>query len=121
MPQAKHTPLLWGTFLNDLSSPATMKTSEITHDKENNQLYLEAGEERVRALVEYEIKDDKMYLTKSEVPKELGGSGIGKILVEKSLQKLVEDGYDKQYKIIAKCSFIKYFVEKSDKWSDIIS
>ena len=98
-----------------------MKISEITHDKENNQLYLEAGEESVRALVEYEIRDDKMYLTKTEVPKELSGNSIGKILVEKSLEKLVEEGYDKEYEIIADCSFIKYFVEKNDKWSEVVS
>ncbi len=58
-----------------------------------------------------------MYLTHSEVPKELRGNGIGKILVE----KLVEDGYDKEYRIIAKCPFITYFVENSPKWSEIIS
>ncbi|WP_299878105.1 GNAT family N-acetyltransferase [uncultured Cocleimonas sp.] len=98
-----------------------MKTSEIIHDKENHQLYLEAGEENIRALVEYEIKDDKMYLTKTEVPKELGGNGIGKILVENSLQKLVDEGYDKEYEMIADCSFIKYFVEKNDKWGEIVS
>ena len=62
-----------------------------------------------------------MYLTHSEVPKELSGNGIEKILVEKSLEKLVEDGYDKEYRIIAKCPFIKYVVAKSNKWSEIIS
>lgn len=98
-----------------------MKISEITHDKENNQLYLEAGSESLRAFVEYEVKKDKMNLTVSKVPKELRGNGIGNILVEKALEKLVEEGYDKEYKIIAKCPFIKYFVEKSDKWSEIIS
>ena len=97
-----------------------MNISEITHDKDNNQLYLEAGENNLRALVDYKIKNDKMYLTHSEVPVELRGNGIGKILIKKTLEKLVEEGYDKQYTIIATCPFIVYFVEKNQEWSEII-
>jgi len=96
-----------------------MKISKIIHDKENSQLYLEA--EGARALIDYKIRKDRMYLTHSEVPKELSGNGIGKTLVEKSLEKLVEEGYDKEYRIIAKCPFIKYVVAKSAKWSAIVS
>lgn len=95
-----------------------MKISKITHDKENSQLYLEA--DGARALIDYKIRNDRMYLTHSEVPKELRGNGIGKILVNKSLEKLLEEGYDKEYRIIAKCPFIKYVVAKSAKWSEII-
>ncbi|GAA0396551.1 hypothetical protein GCM10009133_02050 [Cocleimonas flava] len=61
-----------------------------------------------------------MYLTHSEVPVALRGNGIGKILIEKTLEKLVEEGYEQEYKIIAKCPFIKYFIEKNEKWSEII-
>ena len=95
-----------------------MEISEITHDKENSQLYLEA--EGARALVDYKIRNDRMYLTHSEVPHELRGNGIGKVLVEKSLEKLIAEGYDKKYRIIAKCPFIKYVADKSEKWSEII-
>ena len=93
--------------------------SKVIHDKENNQLYLEA--EGARALIDYKIRKNRMYLTHSEVPVELRGNGIGKILVEKSLEKLLEESYDKEYKIIAKCSFIKYVVAKNPKWSEIVS
>ena len=95
-----------------------MNISEITHDKENSQLYLEA--DGARALIDYKIRKDRMYLTHSEVPVELRGNGIGKILIEKGLTKLIEEGYDKEYRIIAKCPFIKYVVAKSEKWSEII-
>ena len=107
-----------------------MKVNEITHDKRNSQLYLEvelktelkgkAETKNARALIDYKIRNDRMYLTHSEVPKTLRGNGIGKILVEKSLEKLVEEGYDKEYRIIANCPFIKYVVAKSDKWREII-
>lgn len=95
-----------------------MQISDITHDKENSQLYLEA--DGAKALIDYKIRNDRMYLTHSEVPVELRGNGIGKILIEKGLTKLVEEGYDKKYRIIAKCPFIKYVVAESGKWSDII-
>ena len=93
--------------------------SKVIHDKEHSLLYLEA--EGARAHIDYKIRKDRMYLTHSEVPVELRGNGIGKTLVEKSLEKLLEEGYDKEYKIIAKCSFIKYVVAKSPKWSEIVS
>ena len=95
-----------------------MKISEIIHDRERSQLYLEV--DGVRALVDYKIRNDRMYLTHSEVPKELRGHGVGKILVDKSLEKLIEEGYDKEYRIIAKCSFIKYIVAENNKWSEIV-
>lgn len=96
-----------------------MKISNITHDTENSQLYLDVDGER--ALIDYKIRRDRMYLTHSEVPITLRGKGIGKILVEKSLESLVKDGYDKEYVIIAKCPFIKYVVAKSPRWSEIVS
>ena len=95
-----------------------MKISEIIHDRERSQLYLEV--DGVRALVDYKIRNDRMYLTHSEVPKELRGHGVGKILVDKSLEKLIKEGYDKEYRIIAKCSFIKYIVAENNKWSEIV-
>ena len=93
--------------------------SKVIHDKENSLLYLEA--EGARAHIDYKIRKDRMYLTHPEVPIELRGNGIGKILVEKSLEKLLEEDYDKEYKIIPKCSFIKYVVAKSPRWREIVS
>ncbi len=95
-----------------------MEISEITHDKENSQLTLEI--DGARALIDYKIRNNRMYLTHSEVPVELRGNGIGKILIEKGLTKLVEEGYDKEYRIIAKCPFIKYYVAKNPKWAHIV-
>lgn len=95
-----------------------MEISEITHDKENSQLTLEVDGHK--AYVDYKLRNDRFYLTYAKTPKELRGKGIGKILVNKALEKLVEEGYDKEHRIIAKCPFIKYVVEKSDKWREIV-
>ena len=41
-----------------------MKISEITHEKENSQLYPDA--DGVHALIDYKIRKDSLYLTLSE-------------------------------------------------------
>lgn len=92
--------------------------SEITHDKDNSQLTLEI--DGSIAYVDYKLRKNRFYLTYAKIPTALRGRGIGKILVNKSLEKLIEEGYDKEHRIIAKCPFIKYVVAKSEKWRDIV-
>lgn len=55
----------------------------IIHDIENQQYTLNINGEIAR--VEYSLKDDRMYLLHSEIPFNLRGQGIGKVLVEKTL------------------------------------
>lgn len=87
---------------------------EIVHDKDNKQFTMEVkGEE---AKVEYELKDGKMYLVYSEVPHALRGQGIGKQLVEKTFEKLSNEGYQ----AVAVCGYVKSVAQRSDKWSSII-
>ena len=57
-----------------------------------------------------------MYLNHSEVPKSLQGKGIGKVLVEKTFEKLTDEGY----KAIAVCSYVKLVAQRSEKWQKII-
>ena len=95
-----------------------MNLSKIIHDKENSQLYLEV--EGAKAYIDYKLRKDRFYLTYAKIPQALRGKGIGKILINKGLEKLIEEGYDKEHRIIAKCPFIKYVVEKSEKWSEIV-
>jgi len=57
-----------------------------------------------------------MALNHSEVPYNLRGQGIGKVLVEKTFEQLTKEGY----KAVAICSYIKVVARRSDKWSTII-
>ena len=93
--------------------------SDITHDTKNSQLTMEV--DGFGALIDYKIRSGRMYLTHSEVSTELRGNGIGKILIEKSLELLVKEGYDKEFVIIAKCPFIKYVVAKNPRWKGVVS
>ena len=88
---------------------------EIVHQKDKNRYILNIN--NAIAKVEYVIKNDKMYLTHSEVPVSLRGQGIGKILVEKTFEKLTEEGF----KAVAMCSYVKAVAKRSEKWIDIIS
>ena len=88
---------------------------EIQHQKEKNRYILNIDEHIAK--IEYEIKNDKMYLIHSEVPPSLRGQGIGKILVTKTFEKLTEEGYQ----AVAVCSYIKLVAIRSEKWKNIIS
>lgn len=87
---------------------------EVIHHKENHQFTMEVDGEIAK--VDYQMRDGKMYLVYSEVPFNIRGQGIGKILVEKTFEKLTEEGYD----AVAVCGYIKSVARESDKWRSII-
>ena len=87
---------------------------QIEHDKENSRYKLNIN--GAYAKVDYVLKNDIMYLVHSEVPYELRGQGIGKVLVEKTFEKLTEEGYRAK----AVCSYVKAVARRSDTWKEII-
>jgi len=87
---------------------------DIEHDKGHNRFTLNINGELAK--VDYKIKNNKMYLVHSEVPYNLRGQGIGKTLVEKTFEKLTEEGY----KAVAVCSYIKAVAKRSENWNSII-
>jgi predicted GNAT family acetyltransferase/glutaredoxin len=84
------------------------------HDKENTRFIIDINGELAK--VEYTLRDGKMYLVHSEVPYNLRGQGIGKVLVEKTFEKLTEENYT----AVAVCSYIKLVKNRSDYWNGII-
>ncbi|MGY5353884.1 GNAT family N-acetyltransferase [Wenyingzhuangia sp. IMCC45467] len=88
---------------------------EIEHQKDKNRYILKVKD--ATAIVEYSIKNNKMYLTHSEVPENLRGQGIGKILVEKTFEQLTREGYQ----AVAVCGYVKIVAQRSEKWKQIIS
>ncbi len=86
----------------------------IVHDKENNRFTMDINGELAK--VEYQLRDGKMYLTHSEVPYNLRGQGIGKVLVEKTFEQLTTENF----KAVAVCSYIKAVARRSKKWNSII-
>jgi len=87
---------------------------EVIHNKENKTFTMDVNGETAK--VDYQLKDGKMYLVFSEVPSTLRGQGIGKQLVEKTFEKLTEEGYE----AVAVCGYVKAVASRSEKWSKII-
>ncbi|MDG1331355.1 MAG: N-acetyltransferase [Crocinitomicaceae bacterium] len=92
-----------------------MSEREIIHDKENHEYVLNLPD-GLKASVSYSLYDNHMRLTYSEVPRELRGQGIGKELVEKTFEKLTEEGYEAE----AVCGYIRRIAIRSEKWGEII-
>ena len=86
----------------------------IIHDKELSRFTLDINGEIAK--VNYQLRQDKMYLLHSEVPYNIRGQGIGKVLVEKTFEQLTHEGY----KAVAVCSYIKAVASRSEKWNEII-
>lgn len=87
---------------------------ELEHDQEKQKFVLTINEEE--AWVEYQVKNDVLYLIHSEVPYALRGRGIGKVLVEKTFEKLTSEGRN----AVAVCSYIRAVASRSEKWQDRI-
>ena len=91
-----------------------MTLSEIIHDPKQGQFRMEVDGKT--ALVNYTNQNGKLHLVHSEVPKELQGQGIGKVLVEKTFAYIEQHGLE----AVAVCPFIKIVAQRSPKWKNII-
>lgn len=87
---------------------------EVKHNKDNKEFTMDVNGQTAK--VDYNLKDGKMYLVYSEVPHQLRGQGIGKQLVEKTFEKLTEEGY----KAVAVCGYVKAVASNSEKWNKMI-
>lgn len=87
---------------------------EVIHDKNKRQFTMEVDGQIAK--VDYELKADKMYLVYSEVPFNIRAQGIGKVLVEKTFEKLTEEGYE----AVAVCGYVKSVARNNEKWKAII-
>ena len=79
---------------------------------------------------DYELKDDvhrqqyeyiksingEIYLTHTEVPRELEGKGIGSQLVEKTLQDIERQGL----RLVPLCPFVAAYIKKHPEWRRIV-
>ena len=84
------------------------------HDAEKHQFRLMMGDEF--ALIDYTIREGRWYLVHSEVPYDLRGQGIGKVLVEKTFEYIEAHQID----AVAVCSYIKLVAQRSPKWRNVI-
>ncbi len=68
------------------------------------------------AKIEYIATLDKIYLTHTEVPKELEGKGIASKLVKFAL----EDIEKKDLTLIPLCPFVAMYIKKHPEWKKLV-
>ncbi len=64
------------------------------------------------AKIEFNRKENKIYLIHTEVPQELGGKGIASALVK----AVLEDIEKKNLTLIPKCPFVAGYLERHPEW-----
>jgi len=63
----------------------------------------------------YKMRDNTMFLMYTEVPRELGGRGVGSALVLEAL----EFAKANNFKVAVMCSFIAHYIRKNPQWYDL--
>jgi predicted GNAT family acetyltransferase len=69
------------------------------------------------ALAAYRLKPGVIAFTHTEVPKELGGRGIGSQLAKGALDQVRARGL----KVVPLCPFIKAYIEKHPAYQDLLA
>lgn len=88
---------------------------EVKHNKELRQF--EARVNGSVAKIEYTQMDDRIFLTHTEVPSELGGKGVGKFLVKNTLEEVER----MRMKVIPACTFVKSFIQKNSEYRRMLA
>ena len=68
------------------------------------------------AFIEYIKTKDKIYLTHTEVPRELEGKGIGTALVKQAL----EDVKQKDLTLVPLCPFVALYIKRHPEWKALV-
>jgi predicted GNAT family acetyltransferase len=92
-----------------------MKPFELIHNEDESQF--ESHIDDQIAFVEYYFEEKKIYLTHTEVPKELQGQGFATQLIEQTLEYIKKN----HLVLIPLCSFVANYVNKNPQWHPILS
>lgn len=84
-------------------------------NKSQNQFELEVGEHT--AFLEYYMEGDKMFMTHTEAPEELRGTGAAGNLVNQALQYVK----DNSLIVVPLCSYVADYINEHPEWSTILS
>lgn len=85
--------------------------------KGNNKFYIGNNEEKVQAEVSYFIDENNIItIMHTIVSPELGGQGVGKILIK----KMVKFAREENTKIIPKCEYAKKEFTKNKEYEDVL-
>lgn len=89
--------------------------SEVRDNESKHQFELTVDGHLAKA--EYRLRPGRIVFTHTEVPKELGGRGIGSQLAKGALDQVRARGL----KVTPLCPFIKGYIEKHPEYADLVA
>ena len=72
--------------------------------------------EGLKPRIEYIKAQDKIYLTHTEVPKQLEGKGIASLLVKEVLKDIKE----KNLTLVPLCPFVALYIKRHPEWKELV-
>ncbi len=88
--------------------------SAVINNKAHHRFELEL--EGHLATEHYKLEGNVITFEHTDVPKELGGRGVGSILVQGALDQVRASGL----KLIPQCPFVKAWIEKNPEYLDLV-
>ena len=82
-------------------------------DVHNFEMYVNSQ----RSFIDYQRKDDTVYLLHTEVPEQQSGEGIASELVGKTLEYL----HKNQLKMVPSCSYVRTFLRRHPEWNHLLA
>ncbi|MBN2174179.1 MAG: N-acetyltransferase [Bacteroidales bacterium] len=87
----------------------------LTDNKELRQF--ETRIDGLTAWIEYNIMDDRVFLTHAEVPEQFDDSGLGAALVQKALEEIGRNNL----KVVPACAFVKSYIRQNSKYRKLLA
>jgi len=81
----------------------------LINNTENLKKRFELHIDNAIAFIEYKTKENTFYLTHTEVPKSLGGLGVGKTMIKKILEYLRKN----QHQLVPICPFVAIYLKRN--------
>ena len=88
--------------------------SDVINNKAHHRFELEL--EGHLATEHYKLEGNVITFEHTDVPKELGGRGVGSILVQGALDQVRASGL----MVIPQCPFVKAWIEKNPAYQDLV-
>jgi predicted GNAT family acetyltransferase len=90
-----------------------MAETRITHDPDRQRFETEVDGHLAHA--DYELRDQVMHFTSTQVPSEIGGRGIAGKLVRYGMDHARERGYG----VVPACSYVAAWLERHPEYQDL--
>lgn len=95
------------SFSSNTLNTLTNIPMDVKHDTESRRFYIDVKDVGC-AYLQYDRKDQLIKLMHTEVPDDLGGRGIGKILAKEALEYVAKN----DFQLEIHCDFVRNYVSK---------